>query len=220
MRRGERGEIMIEGTFVAFIATMMIFLFMSICMAVYHQVNLSVAANEAAADVAMTYGTSYKDPFENYTQLDYFTKHELYRHSIFKASHDGAVEDKGKWYACYRLKEGEYVPAGSGYELVDAKLKKNSFGKTQVQVTIERTYPHLTEFPFVMFGLDKEYSIKATGVAECYDMIEYINGITFCDEIAYEVEKSTMLGKFIKEGMTVWSKAVEPLIKMFTDATK
>ena len=214
---------MIEGTFVAFIATMLIFLFMSLLMTIYHTINVSVAANEAAADIAMVYGPSFKDPFMNYTELDYFEKQELYRHSLTKASYDDDVLDKGKWYACFRLRQGEYSTATSGYEVVDVRFEDNQFGKRQIYVTMTRTYKHLTEYPFVLFELGKDsadrtsYTVTATGVAECYDMIDYINWTNFGSEMAASFEKKTDIGKFISEADGVID-TVKSLMKKFLNA--
>lgn len=182
-RSDENGEIMVESTIVFIITLMVVFSLMNFAFMSYQKANLSVQANHAATEIANVYAIREADPFLGYVDEKRIEQKKLYRYigAVGRTSLDKEQAEKAKWYVAYLLEATEYLhpkrtDGSRGYrDDIEVSVIKNDFGFRQIKVDVKREYSVLSAFPFQFLGLDAAYTARATGYAQCYDMIDYIN---------------------------------------------
>ncbi|MBD5544097.1 MAG: hypothetical protein HDR01_07650 [Lachnospiraceae bacterium] len=207
----QKGEIQIEAIVVVVIVIYVIFFLMNIGILVYQQENVTVTANQAAADVARTYAMPYSDPFLSYISLEYIKDRSPYRYWSFSNSKhnlDKQAKEKAKWYACYRLADSEYNQEQSGgYDNVSVEMGENDMGMRVLKVTISRKYSALILNPVKYFGLDPDYTVTAEGTAICYDAIHDMNMTAWYQELHTKGSQLTAAGR-------AWDSFVKAISKI------
>lgn len=220
--KNESGEIMVESVIVFSITIMVVFSLMNFAFFSYQRANLTMEANRAATEIANIYAMKGTDPFYGYVSLNQIKNRSLYRYIGITGwtSLDRKQMAKAKWYAAYLLEVTEYLhpesPDGSrGYrDDIQVSMEKNDFGFRQIKVDIQREYSVLAVNPFKYFGLDDTYTATATGYAQCYDMIDYINSEHAAVEIKKRIVK--MSQKFVVVDLVEnLAKAVNSIRKLF-----
>lgn len=208
----QKGAIQIEAIVVVLIVMFVIFFLMNVGILVYQQINVTVTANQAAADVARTYGTPNSDPFLSYINLDYIKDRSPYRYWNFLNSLNSQVKEKARWYACYRLADSEYKQEKSGgYDNVTAEVENNEMGMRVLKVKVSREYSALILNPVKYFGLDPDYTITAEGTAVCYDVIHEMNMTAWYQELHDKIGGATALGKIWGSFVKIVSKIAESI---------
>lgn len=204
-RKREDGELMVEAVIVFVIAVMVVFMLMNIALFTYQKIHISATANQAAADIANIYSETEADPFRsciNTSQL-YFRKPYRYIGKAGSTGLDQEQKKKAEWYAEYLMSKNDILvkPShsnDSNKNCITVQINKNTeLGQRQLVLEIKRTYPLLAVNPLKYFGLDLEYTYSATGYAQCYDMIDYINTANMTQEAAsrfHSIVNGTVIG--------------------------
>lgn len=197
-KRKDSGEVVVEASIVVSIALIFLTVMLFIGIVLYHQTMLTSVANKTAASVAQLYSNSSKDPFTGYIDDD--SIYQAITYSDFKT--DGYIEEieaKANALAKYRLLSSSMLKA----EIVDVDVqlvaKPEEVLKSQLIVTIKGRY-NVPLVGFFNIG-DGTTEFSVTGRADCFDILEYVNGVEALGnpegENAVPVIKDTCVVTFI-----------------------
>lgn len=219
----ESGEAMIEAVYVVIISMMIIFFVINVAVVYHNRIVVTAIADEAAGSVAEIYGSPRKEPFFNHTAPDYFARRNVYRYVLEGAvgsffGHKAMTEEKGKWYASYLLYKNEFSTETEknrkNFDDIQVTCKdEGGWGLATVTVEIERKYPVFILNPMSFFGLDLEYTVRASGSAVCYDPIYQMNSYAFTQELCEKADGLTPVTEILQDCLQI----VEKLAKLFRD---
>lgn len=210
--KNEKGSLVIEAVIVCVVTIMVIFGLMVMSILIYEKQSLQILADETAVEVANIYSNLSKDPFYGYVNSEEFYNTDLYRNLFKDSTYETQNITKAKWYAAYRmadtmLLEGKKEPEIT-VKIVD---KPSDIMVKQMAVTLKKEY----DVPILgYFGIDKNVTFEATGYADCYDMIEYINFTDLVVDGAKKLEETFGVDK-IGDAAANFRKAVAFLQKLF-----
>jgi hypothetical protein len=160
-------------------------------LAVYRQNNVSAVANKTAQSIGSIYGSKYKEPDMAYQNINDFKNLNLYRYVGTKKLNEENIK-KAVWYAGYSLKETELSSEEPDYNNeIQASIDTNAIGNRVITVTITRKYKDFFLTPVSWLGIDSSYTCSASGTAQCYDIIEYINEESFEKELYNKAASSS-----------------------------
>lgn len=209
--KNQNGMIEIEAIFVIVVWMNIIFFLMNLGVIVYQQMNVFVAANEAAANAAESYSILKSDPFIHQVTVEDIKNRSPYRYWD-SLTYENWIEDKAEWYACFRVKGNEFSEDETGgFDNITTNFKKEK-GMRILEVDVSREYSVLILNPMVVFGIDPKYTVSAKGSAVCYDVIHDMNMIAWEKEVEDYVGGMTLLGKTVSN----FIKFVGKLVDCFT----
>ncbi len=172
-RKTESGEMVVEASIVVTIVVVFVAVFVYLGMILYQRTMLSVVANQTAENIAEVYSNNIKDPFTGFLGED-----ELYQTVTYNSMKNDAyievIEKKATTLAKYRLESYRILDNDAEPEVeVQLIRKPNEILKSQIEVSIKDAY----ELPFVgFFNAIGLFDMSVTGRADCFDVLEYING--------------------------------------------
>lgn len=214
-RRSEKGELTIEAVIVVTVTIFIIFLTLDIALAVYRQANVSITANKAAASIGNIYSFQYKEPFMAYQGEDGFKKYNLYRSFGRRTLNEETIK-KAIWYAGYSLKKTELSSEEPDYRNeIQASIDTNAIGNPIITVTIMRKYQDFFLTPVSWLGISPYYTCSASGTAQCYDVIGYVNEKTFRKEIYDEIGSSNPITSTMDQLISTVKTLVETIKNVF-----
>lgn len=182
MLKQQNGMVEIEAIFVIVIWMNIIFFLLNMGVVVYQQMNVVVAANEAAANAAETFSVLQSDPFIAQVTLRDFKKRNPYRYWN-TVTYENWIEEKARWYACFRVKGNEFSEDETGtLDGISTNYKKKN-GYRVLEVSVTRQYSVFVLNPVEIFGFNPKYSVSAVGSAVCYDAIHDMNMVAFGKEV-------------------------------------
>ncbi len=212
----EKGELTIEAIIVVTVTIFIIFLTLDIALAVYRQVNVSVTANKVADNIGNIYGSPYKEPDMGYQNKKDFKKLNLYRFFGKKNTNQETVK-KAMWYAGYSLKKTELSSQEADYaNEIQASIDTNTIGNQVITVTITRKYEDFFLKPISWFGIEPYYTCTASGTAQCYDVIGYINEKSFRQEMYKKLDGTNQITTSINSIISAAKTLIETVELFFT----
>jgi len=201
MLRKENGNLVIEASLVMTLAGIFIVVLVYLGLIVYQRTIVSTVANDSATQIAQIYALSYRDPFLGYIDEGEFYNTELYRYveNLFDNRIDDINSRKAEWFAYYRLKKAEILKGTNPKVSAEIIKKPGTLIQHQVVVTIEATY----KIPLTsVWGGDNGATFKATGRADCFDILDYCNtvglGVDFIDAQTKDLDFLKNLKKLIE----------------------
>lgn len=178
--KSENAEVMVEASLIMSIAVIVIFMLMYLNFITYHQTLITTTANQTATNIAQVYSNSFKDPVTGYVDVSNLDKEGIVNKMKSEAYTEIITKD-AEWYSKYSMIKGQFLKAEEPEVEVRIENKNGALLRAQVVVDIKEAY----ELPFVrFFGIDNpmiEY--QATGRADCYEIMDYINIIEAEDKI-------------------------------------
>lgn len=201
----ESGEIVIEATFVVTICIFAIFAMISMGMYLYQQAVVQVAAEQAAADMALVYPHLDKEPAYGYTNYYDFMNDHTYRNTLTSKEMRGTNADKAAWYAYgllsrMTLREDEYRNA-----TVHVSIESSGVIERYVVVEISQDYTlPLSGSVFGLFGVPEKLPISASASAKVFDMSDMMSSYNFVMGIADDLTE-VVSGKLVS-AITQWLK--------------
>ncbi len=207
---GDAGEIVIEATFVVTICIFTIFAMISMGMYLYQRAVVRIAAQKAAADLAMIYPHLDKEPYYGYTNYYDFMDDHVYRNTILGGRMKSVNINKAKWYGYgllsqMSLAEDEYHKAH-----VDVTIKSSGVIERYVlvQITQEYTLP-LSGSVFGLLGVPETLTISAGASAKVFDMTDFMSSYNFV--MGIEDDLTTAISGKILPAATQWLKFVKKI---------
>lgn len=111
---------------------------------------------------------------------------------------------KAVWYAGYTLRDTELSSADPDYaNEVKASFDVNAIGNLMISITIERKYTDFFLKPMKWLGIEPAYTCTATGTAQCYDIIDYINDKSFRQELYSYVDNSNSITQTVNSFISI-----------------
>lgn len=204
----EEGMVQVEAIIVIIIWMNVIFFLMNIGVVMYQQMNVVVAANEAATNTAETYSMLGTDPFISQVTVEDLKDRDPYRYFSGNTISDNWTEIIADWYACFRVKGNEFGKAeNKDFSTITTKVQRKN-GMRVLEVTIEREYPIFILNPVEVFGLEPTHTVKAVGSAVCYDVIHDMNMIAWQQEVEDKVNGFTTGGAVFNNFVTFINKII------------
>lgn len=178
--KNERAEVMVEASLVLTTVVIIIVTLAYLGLIMYHQTLITSTANQTASNIAQVYSNSGKDPVTGYIDVSNLDNDGIVNKMKSQAYSD-SVSKKAEWYSKYRLAKGNFLKTDEPEVDVEIVNKKGALLRAQVVVTVKENY----ELPFVqLLGIENpviEY--KATGRADCYEILDYVNVVEATDKI-------------------------------------
>jgi len=176
----EKGEVMVEASLVMTVVIVVIVTLAYLGLIMYHQTLITSTANQTASNIAQVYSNSGKDPVTGYIDVSNLDNDGMVI-KMKNQAYSNVITKKAEWYSRYRLAKGRFLKSDEPKIEVKIENKKGALLRAQVIVTVEVDY----ELPFVkLLGLESTtIHYKATGRADCYEILDYINTIDAVDKI-------------------------------------
>lgn len=176
----EKGEVMVEASLVMTVVIVVIVTLAYLGLIMYHQTLITSTANQTASNIAQVYSNSGKDPVTGYIDVSNLDNDGMVI-KMKNQAYSNVITKKAEWYSRYRLAKGRFLKSDEPKIEVKIENKKGALLRAQVIVTVEVDY----ELPFVkLLGLESTtIHYKATGRADCYEILDYINTINAVDKI-------------------------------------
>ena len=176
----EKGEVMVEASLVMTVVIVVIVTLAYLGLIMYHQTLITSTANQTASNIAQVYSNSGKDPVTGYIDVSNLDNDGMVI-KMKNQAYSNVITKKAEWYSRYRLAKGRFLKSDEPKIEVKIENKKGALLRAQVIVTVEVDY----ELPFVkLLGLESTtIHYKATGRADCYEILDYINMIDAVDKI-------------------------------------
>lgn len=169
--KSKKGEVVIESSIVLTIVVIFLIVLIYMGLMVYQQTLVSVVANQAAANIAQVYSNDLKDPFTGYIDPSSLNNAGM----ISKMKDDAyqeVIAEKAQWFSHYRLRRFKILNTGDPKVEVSIETKEGELMKSQIVVTVEDQFV----MPIAgFFGSEGKLNIKATGRADCFDVLDYKN---------------------------------------------
>ncbi|MGN0548728.1 MAG: InlB B-repeat-containing protein [Acutalibacteraceae bacterium] len=176
----EKGEMMVEASLVLTVVIVVIVSLAYLGLIMYHQTLITSTANQTASNIAQVYSNSSKDPVTGYIDVSNLDNDGMVNKMKNQAYAD-VIKEKAEWYSKYRLAKGNFLKSEEPEIDVKIENKNGALLRAQVVVTVEEDY----ELPFVqLLGMEKPtIKYKATGRADCYEILDYVNVVEAVDKI-------------------------------------
>ena len=168
----QRGEMVVEASIVVTMVLILIVAMFYLGLMLYQHTLMTAVANQAATAAAQTYSNEEKDLFTGYIDEN-SVYHSVELDGTRSAEYLANIQQKAKVAALYKLKSLRVLSTGSPDITVSVVSKSGEPMKSQVVVDISDSYT----LPFaVFFGNAGVLNFTVQGRADCYDLLEYMNG--------------------------------------------
>ena len=168
------GSLMIDGMIVMLLTIITIVSLVSLGFLQFQQWAVCSIANDTAARIAQSYAYPGADPVIGYINVDMIDAMPLWRYGSDELAESNGR--KGQKYAAWSLKKSSLAYPVSD-PVIQVTTVSNALSRRHVEVHVEAKY----EIPFggalSVFGLESAQTFGATGVAECVDILNYVNSV-------------------------------------------
>lgn len=199
-KKDEKGFIMLESLIVYTTTIFLLFLILAIFSVLYQRWNIQTVANESATRIAQTYRLIEADTSTGYVTSDQLTQVERYRYFFNNKAYEDAAKAKIEEYASNRLKKTTFTKDIEEPE-IDVKVVHDAMSRRHIEVAIIGKYSVPFGEAMAYFGFPGVIEYKTTAYADCVDLIDYLNTITFIDSqtslTQFGTETVKMLNAFL-----------------------
>lgn len=199
-KRQSSGEVIIEAAIIMPLCLALLFVMIVIGQVLYRQMMVTVAANEAAYNVAMVYRDLNRDPMMGYTSTNEVALQKPYRYFFWnKSRYEGTNRAKAEWYATSII-VGSSLYSGEAMPDVNVRIDEGSLFnlRRRIVVDISEDYRLPAGGFLQVFGVDSTIQITASASADCVDMIDYMNSVSYFRELEEMLEEDTVLSDAIQ----------------------
>ena len=207
-RGEESGSLMLDGMIVMLLTIITLVSLMSFGFLQFQQWAVCSIANDTATRIAQSYAYPNADPVIGYINVDMIDAVPLWRYG----KSNGLAEEnsrKGQKYAAWSLNKSSLAYPVSD-PVIQVTTVPNALSRRHVEVRVEAEY----EIPFggalSVFGLEDTVTFGATGVAECVDILNYVNSVDAyksLTELPYGskvIKTINKVGEMVQKIMDCW----------------
>lgn len=207
-KTSEQGEIMLESILVMIPTLFVLIFLLSLGFLLYQQWNVQFMADDIASKVAASYKYIDEDLPTGEISVDEIRKTKLYKYLLSNDKYKANLWRKANNYGEVLSKKTTFG-TGAGNEAINAKLIEDSMSRRHIEVTVTGTYTIPFSEGLEIFGIKGTRTISAKSYAECIDVADYLNTVTFRNQVGSIVsDKSKVI------------KMVNTWIKLFADVVK
>lgn len=202
----ERGEIMLESSFILVSVIILLLVLLSISFMFYQQSMMSSAANEMAADIAKNYKFDDLDIGSDSLTLDDVHGTKMFRMSFGMNSLKNVHENRAEDYANWRI---PFTSLGLNPQNinVDCEITRSGIGRVYVKVTVSQKTDFFLSGILDMAGVaDKSSLFSATAYAECVDLMGYTSMVNFAEYASNKLSIFNSIGGFYNSVKELVSK--------------
>jgi hypothetical protein len=201
----ERGEIMLESSFILVSVIVLLLALLSISFMFYQQAMMTSVANEIAADIAKNYKYTNLDIAKNYKytnlemDIDPLTIDEVKGTGMFRMSFgmnklEEEHKNRAETYANERIQKTS-LGLNPKNIIVDCKITRSGIGRAYVKVTVSQETDFFLSGILDMVGVaDKNSTFSATAYAECVDMMGYTSMVNFAEYVSKKLNVFNSVG--------------------------
>ena len=200
--RAENGEVMIESILMVTATFVILMFLLALGFLMYQQTAIQIAADDAAAKIAQTYRLVNADLTTGKISVDELVAVDLYRYGPMGGSFEAENKAKTANYINNRMHAVSFA-----LEVVkpntEMRVEGDGLGRSHLVIHVESTY----KMPFGSFlkliGMEDELVFKASSVADCVDILEYYNSVSFAYRCFNYLDKNSYVSKAISQWMKV-----------------
>lgn len=193
--KSQRGEVMLEATFIFVPVLLLLFMLLGISFMFYQQAMITSVADEVASDVAKNLKYTELDIGEDVISPSDSENTAMYRTTFGKSSLESAHEERAKSYVKWRI-----GMATLGIDALDPEvecdIKSSEIGRAYVTVTVSQTSDFFMSGILDFIGItDEQTSFSATAYAECIDLTGYTSIVNFTQYAANKLSPANPIGE-------------------------
>ena len=175
--KSENGEVMLEGMIVMIITMLLLIWILGIGFVYYQRYLVTAVTNDAATKISATYNNPDSDIILGYIETESLSERDLYR-NFNKSSLVSVNEKKADDYVKYALERINF--AGTVKDVnVSLKMVQDSVFRKHIEIETICTFNTPFGIGLSIFGMQEQTTYKATGRADCTDIIDYISTAEF-----------------------------------------
>lgn len=195
--RNQRGEIMLEASFILVSVIILLMIMMSLAFLFYQKAMMTSVANEIAADVAKNY--KFTDNFDmgrNEISINDVKNTRMFRMSFGMKKLERAHQDRSQKYAVWRIGLAT-LGLNSGEVQTTCDIKMSGIGRAYVEVKVSQKTEFFLSGILEMYNIaDKETLFESTAYAECMDPMAYSSTVNFLNYFSNVFEPFNFIGDF------------------------
>ncbi len=177
LKENEKGEVMLEGMIIITITIFVLIWILAIGFVYYQKYLVTAITNDATVKIAATYNKPDSDLMMGYMTSEQLTERDLYR-GFNNNSLANVNKSKAEAYVKYCLNRTNFSGTISDVK-VDMKLVHDSTHRKHVEITTICEFNTPFGSALKYFGMNSKTKYRATGRADCTDIIDYISTIDF-----------------------------------------
>ncbi len=164
---------MVESTWCILLALFVCLFFISFGFVLYQRTVVTIAANDIAEDIALTYKLQNVPDAGNVSMADAYSVGK-YRYLFFADDFNTANDSKATALARTRLRAGAMAQS-AGYASVDVEKYSDDIGRFHLTVTVKQRYHFLFGDLLSVIGQQDTQMIEASVNVMGTDMVYYAN---------------------------------------------
>lgn len=197
-RKNEQGGfVLIEATYIIVLITFVVAILIGFMLVIFQKYQVQVLANQAAARIGRLYPYIEVEPTTGkVSRYDILNTNKIFSSTgLFRNFGDGQKStnaNRAQDYAEHLMASRSLMSPTS--QVVEATVVTDSFAKRHIEVKIQATFKVPMGGFFKFFGLPGETTYTATGRAECVDMLDYVNAVSYANFLHSELEDLPIVG--------------------------
>lgn len=175
--RSESGEVMLEGMIVMVITMIMLIFLLGLGFIYYQRYVVTSITNDAAIKIADTYAYPMSDLVIGYVEPDEFTSRNLYRAILTRIGGDSMHDNNEAKITAYIERQLEKTNFSGVIKDVQVTMEVVTDSTLRSHIEVETVCEFNTPFGFALefLGLNRTFTYKTYGRADCTDKMEYIS---------------------------------------------
>lgn len=172
-RKGESGEVMMEGMIVVVVTLIMLVWILGIFFLYYQKYTVRIVTNDVAKKIAATYDVPGTDVIMGYITVDELMGRRLYLDSGVDQANSGRADS----YVKYMLDQTNFN--GTIKEInVSVTSQKDAMGRSHIGVTTECTLKPPFAEGLEWVGMSGEYTYRVTSYADSTSLTDYVSTVS------------------------------------------
>lgn len=179
--RNQRGEVMIEASFILVSIIILLLVLLSISFMFYQVSMMSSVANEISADVAKNYKFTDMEMGKSEIMLEDVNSVKMFRMNFGKNGMEKSHQIRSETYAKWRIALSTMGINAEDVN-VDCEIKSSGIGRSYVKVTVSQKSEFFLSGILDAVGItEKSTMFSATAYAECVDLTGYTSMVNFTE---------------------------------------
>lgn len=185
----EKGEIMLESTFIMIMTLMVLIAMISVGFLFYQQAMLNTVATELATEIASNYKITEQEIGSTDVNVDTLKNIKLYRTSVSMTSMKVLHKQRAEEYLPERVKLSTLGFNEKDPKIENFNVEVDNVGRMHTEITISLECDILFGGALKYFGIiDSTPKFTATGRAECLDLTGYSGHVQFLNYVKSKME--------------------------------
>lgn len=202
----ESGEIMIESLIIVLMTTFILIFMISVGFLLYEKSVLNTVANETVTEIAQMYkytSVMDKDITSKEEMLSALDSVKKYRYLFCGGSLEADNVAKADNYSITRLAKTSFATE-EGVPTIEVNTIRSDIGRRYIEVTIEARYSIFWGGALEAFGMDSAYTVTSTAYAECNDISNYYNTVSFVKNACDKISDDTAIGGLLNSAISLF----------------